>query len=262
MPKKHLSQNFLYDPKILKRIIQIAGIVPEDTVVEIGPGPGRLTRLLAERAGRVIAVELDRDLFTRLRSETRDLGNLELVQGDALKYPYEDLGNSFKVVANIPYHITTPLIFRLMETKDMLRSMTLTVQKEVAERVAASPGSKAYGVLSVMVQYHGRARLKFVIPRGAFRPRPRVDSACLHVDISGSPTVAVKDEALFRRVVKTAFSQRRKTLRNSLKALAGDSEAALLQAGIDPSLRAETLSIQDFARLADILSGSRTLSIS
>lgn len=261
MPKKRLSQNFLYDPKILKRIIQVAGVSPDETVVEIGPGPGRLTRLLAERAGRVIAIELDRDLYSRLRAETADLDNLELINGDALKYPYEGIGSEFKVVANIPYHITTPIIFRLLKERRMLRSMTLTVQKEVAERAAASPGSKTYGVLSVMVQFHGRARLKFVIPRGAFRPRPRVDSACLHVVVSEGPTVEVRDEAVFRAVVKAAFSQRRKTLRNSLKALTEDSEGALRSAGIDPSLRAEAIGIKDFARLSDELAGMISLPI-
>ncbi len=255
MPKKHLSQNFLYDPAILRKIIQVAGVGPEDTVVEIGPGPGSLTRMLAERAGRVVAVELDRDLYSRLKAKCADLENLELVQGDALEYPYEKLGTPFRVVANIPYHITTPIIFRLLEHRRMLKSMTLTVQKEVAERVAARPGSKTYGVLSVMVQYHGRARMKFVIPKGAFRPVPRVDSACLHLEIAQEPTVAVSDPELFASVVKAAFGQRRKTLRNSLGALAPEAEEALALAGIDPGLRAEKLSIEDFASIADSLAG-------
>ena len=228
---------------------------PEDTVVEIGPGPGRLTRMLAERARQVVAIELDRDLYSRLRTECADLGNLTLVQGDALKYPYGELGGLFKVVANIPYHITTPIIFRLLEHRDQLVSMTLTVQKEVAERVAAKPGSKTYGVLSVMVQYHGRARLKFVIPRGAFRPVPRVDSACLHVEVADSPTVEVKDPDLFASVVKASFGQRRKTIKNSLGSLAPEAQEALVAAGIDPGLRAEMLSIKEFALVADALYG-------
>lgn len=253
MPKKHLSQNFLYDPALLRRIIQVAGVGPEDTVIEIGPGPGRLTRMLAERARRVVAIELDRDLYSRLRAKSADLENLELVQGDALEYPYGEIGEPFRVVANIPYHITTPIIFRLLEHRQQLRSMTLTVQKEVAERVAAKPGSKTYGVLSVMVQYHGKAKLKFVIPRGAFRPAPRVDSACLHLEIADSPTVEVKDPDLFASVVKASFGQRRKTIKNSLGSLADEAQEALEAAGIDPGLRAEMLSIEEFARVSDAL---------
>ncbi len=255
MPKKHLSQNFLYDPAILRRIIQVAGVGPEDTVVEIGPGTGSLTRMLAERAGRVVAVELDHDLYARLKIRCSDLENLELVRGNALEYPYELLGTPFKAVANIPYHITTAIIFRLLEHRRMLKSMTLTVQKEVAERVAAKPGSKTYGVLSVMVQYHGRARMKFVIPKGAFRPVPRVDSACLHLEIASEPTVKVRDPGLFASVVRAAFGQRRKTLRNSLGALAPEAEEALALANIDTRLRAEMLSIGEFARIADSLAG-------
>ena len=157
------------------------------------------------------------------------------------------------MVANIPYHITTPIMFRLLEHRSQLKSMTLTVQKEVAERVAAKPGSKTYGVLSVMVQYHGEAKLKFVIPRGAFRPVPRVDSACLHVEITDEPTVSVKDPELFASVVKAAFGQRRKTLRNSLGSLAPEAEDALKAVGIDPGLRAERLSIEEFALISDSL---------
>ncbi len=253
MPKKHLSQNFLYDPTILKRIIKAAGIGPEDTVLEIGPGPGSLTRELARYARRVVAIELDRDLYASLKRKTSDLENLELVQGDALDYPYEKLDTPFKVVANIPYHITTPIIFRLLEHRQMLRSMTLTVQKEVAQRVAAKPGSKTYGVLSVMVQYHGAASMKFVIPRGAFRPVPRVDSACLHIDIATKPTVSVPDAELFGSVVKAAFGQRRKTLKNSLKSLSPEAVEALTISNIDPGLRAEVLSIEDFALITKSL---------
>jgi 16S rRNA (adenine1518-N6/adenine1519-N6)-dimethyltransferase len=144
--KNPLSQNFLFDPGILKRIIQIADIKPEDTVLEIGPGPGRLTRLLSERAGRVVAVELDRRLYEKLTVYLRDRDNVELIRGDALRYPYENIEGSFKVVANIPYHITTPIIFKLLEHRDRLLSMTLTIQKEVAERMAAGPGSNSIGV--------------------------------------------------------------------------------------------------------------------
>lgn len=250
------SQNFLFDPGILKRIIQIADIKPEDTVLEIGPGPGRLTRMLSERAGRVVAIELDRRLYEKLTVYLRDRDNVEIVRGDALRYPYEDIEGSFKVVANIPYHITTPIIFKLLEQRDRLLSMTLTIQKEVAERIVAAPGSKKYGVPSLMLQYWGRPMLKFQISRKAFRPVPRVDSACLHVDILEKPAVNVMDEGLFFYIIKTAFSQRRKTLHNSLKGLISDVDKILREASIDPSLRPEALGIREFASLADAFAAS------
>lgn len=253
MRKKSLGQNFLYDPSILDRIVRAARLAPEDTVLEIGPGPGRLTRKLAAAVRRVIAVELDRELYARLREELGGLRNVELVLGDALKYPYSEVG-AFKVVANIPYRITTLLIFRLLEEKGTLKSMTLTVQKEVAQRITALPGTKAYGVLSIMVQYRGRAAFEFSIPRGAFRPVPRVDSACVHIEVYDTPPVRPEDEGLFFRLVKTAFSKRRKTLLNSLRAEFPRIGEALEAAGIEPSRRPETLGIGEFARLSDILS--------
>ncbi|MEK7735745.1 MAG: 16S rRNA (adenine(1518)-N(6)/adenine(1519)-N(6))-dimethyltransferase RsmA, partial [Nitrospirota bacterium] len=175
-PKKHLGQNFLYDPSILRRIVQASEISSEDTVVEIGAGHGSLTALLAEKAKKVIAIELDRELCEKLKSEFNKYGNVELDCGNALRYPYEGLPE-FKVVANIPYYITTPIIFRLIESRGNLISMTLTVQKEVAKRIAAQPGTKDYGVLSIMIQYYAAPELKFIIPKGAFRPVPKVDSA-------------------------------------------------------------------------------------
>jgi 16S rRNA (adenine1518-N6/adenine1519-N6)-dimethyltransferase len=223
-----------------------------DTVVEIGPGPGRLTMLLADAAGKVIAIELDDELYGKLLLFSRIRSNLEVVHGDALAYPYETLG-AFKVVANIPYYITTPIIFRLIEAKGHLRSMTLTIQKEVAERIVAGPGSKTYGVLSIAVQYHSIPRLEFIIPREAFRPVPEVDSAVIRIDMRESPRVRVPDEKAFFKLIRTAFAQRRKTLANALKPLLTDSRERLLQAGIDPQRRAETVSIEEFARLAEVL---------
>lgn len=250
MAKKYLGQNFLYDPSILGRIIDSAELSREETVVEIGPGPGRLTRLLSERAKKVIAVELDEELYRVLKAELAGYLNVELIHGDALKFPYEDIGE-FKVVANIPYYITTPIIFRLLEAKNNLKSATLTVQKEVAERIAARPGSRDYGVLSIMVQYVSVPEMKFIIPKEAFRPMPKVDSAVIHVKTLNSPAVSVQDEQMFFRVVKTAFSQRRKTLSNSLKALDKDIREILMKCRIDPSRRPETLSLEEFAKLSD-----------
>lgn len=252
MTKKHLGQNYLFDPLILEKIVAVSGISGKDTVVEIGPGPGRLTRLLTKTAKQVIAIELDRDLYDTLEAQCAGIKNLELINGDALTYPFDQLG-PFSVVANIPYYITTPVIFRLIETGRNLKSMTLTVQKEVAERIAAKPGNKDYGVLSLSIQYRADTELKFIIPRSAFRPVPKVDSAVIHIRMLGSPRVVPADERLFFKVFRTAFSQRRKTLSNSLKLLAPDIKDVLLRAGIDHMRRAETLSIEEFARLSDII---------
>jgi 16S rRNA (adenine1518-N6/adenine1519-N6)-dimethyltransferase len=251
MAKKHLGQNFLFDPLILSRIVGVAEIGPEDLIVEIGPGPGKLTRMLAESAEKVVAIELDDRLYERLKGELAGFENIELTHGDALKYHYEELPE-FKVVANIPYYITTPIIFRLLNMKGNLKSMTLAVQKEVAERITARPDTKAYGVLTLMVQYYAEVDLKFPIPKEAFRPIPKVDSAIVHIGILERPSVDVKDERLFFRIIKMAFSQRRKMLSNSLKSLREDVKEWLTRAGIDPQRRAETLSIQEFARLANI----------
>ncbi len=250
MAKRHLGQNFLYNPSILKRIIQVAQLDPEDLVVEIGPGPGSLTRMLAEKVIKVIAIELDDKLYEKLKVELIGYNNVELIQGDALKYPYENL-QEFKVVANIPYYITTPIIFRLLDSKENLKSMTLTVQKEVAERIAAQPGGKDYGVLSIMVQYYAKPSIKFIIPKEAFRPVPKVDSAVIHINILERPSVDLEDKELFFRIVKTAFSQRRKMLSNSLKGILPNVQEWLDTAGIDPKRRPETLSIEEFAKLAN-----------
>jgi len=251
MPKKHLGQHFLYNPAIIERIVNAAGLGPDDRVVEIGPGPGIMTRMLAARVGKVIAIELDERLYEKLSEELAGFDNIELVQGDALEYAYEDLPE-FKVVANIPYYITTPIIFRLLESRKNLQSMTLTIQKEVAERIVAKPGGKDYGILSIMVQYHTRSRLEFMIPKEAFRPVPKVDSAVIYIEPRSQPSVAVKDERVFSRIVRIAFSQRRKMLSNSLKGLRPDVREWLARAGIDPNRRPETLSIEEFATLANV----------
>ena len=281
MAKRYLGQNFLYDPSILKKIIQAAQLNTEDLVVEIGPGHGSLTKMLAEAVRKVIAIELDEELFISLTKELAGYENVELVHEDALKYPYEGLSR-FKAVANIPYYITTPLIFRLLEIgrteyidtqrskeiipphpplekggrgdfqiKKILESMTLTVQKEVAERIIAKPGGKDYGVLSIMVQYYAKPGIKFIIPKGAFRPVPKVDSAVIHIEILERPSVDIKNKDFFSKIVRTAFSQRRKMLSNSLKSISGDVKEWLAAAGIDPNRRPETLSIEEFARLAN-----------
>lgn len=258
MAKKSLGQNFLFDPTILRRIVNVSGVTSGDAVVEIGPGHGTLTRPLSGAARKVIAIELDEGLYERLKREPDLPSNVELVLSDALEFPYESL-ERFKVVANIPYYITTPFIFRLIEARGHVQSMTLTVQREVAERIIARPGRKAYGALSIAVQYYADAKLEFIIPRGAFRPVPKVDSAVVRIDMLERPRIAVRDEKLFFRIVRAAFSQRRKTLANALKPVlppqilseTGGVKGLLIRAGIDPARRGETLSIEEFAKLAD-----------
>lgn len=253
MAKRRLGQHFLFDPSILKRIIDVAGVNPDDTVVEIGPGHGRLTKMLSQVASRVIAIEIDTSLYNRLKEELKGIDNILLIHGDALRFPYDEL-DPFKVVANIPYYITTPIIFKLLEHRKNLISMTLTVQKEVADRIVAVPNTKNYGVLSVIIQYYGESSLKFVIPRGAFRPPPDVDSAVVKIDILREPKVKVVNEGVFHRVVKAAFGQRRKTLSNALKSLVkGDIKEIIKKAGINPAIRGESLTIAEFARLSDVI---------
>ncbi|HMK61687.1 MAG TPA: 16S rRNA (adenine(1518)-N(6)/adenine(1519)-N(6))-dimethyltransferase RsmA [Dissulfurispiraceae bacterium] len=251
MAKKYLGQHFLFDPATLSRIVDVSGITPEDTIVEIGPGPGSMTQILASRAKLVIAVELDDKLYMSLLARFEKVQNIELHHADALKFDYSCIGIPFKVVANIPYYITTPLIFMLMDAKPLLSTMTLTIQKEVAERIVAAPGSKDYGVLSISVQYFAKTKLEFVIPAASFKPVPKVDSAVIRIEMLEQPSVSVTDEGLFFKIVRAGFSQRRKTLSNALKALFPDIRRILVDTGIDPLRRAETLSMEEFAKLAD-----------
>jgi 16S rRNA (adenine1518-N6/adenine1519-N6)-dimethyltransferase len=257
-PKKSLGQNFLTDPHYLRRIVEEAQVGPADQVIEIGPGRGHLTRELASRAGKLIVIELDDRLIPGLRGEFEDAAHVEVVHADALHYDYCDLEGTWKVVANLPYYISTPIIQRLLACRTRFRSLTLMLQKEVAVRIAAPPGGKEYGFLSVLVQYSAEARLVFVVPAGAFTPKPKVDSALVTLAIRSGRQRPAANEALFLRVIKAAFSQRRKTLRNSLsqlgfpKAVMDDLPAAI---GIDLGRRAETLSVEEFVLLSDHFSG-------
>lgn len=250
MRRKHLGQNFLYDPFLLRKIVDAAALEANDTVVEIGPGPGSMTRILAERAKRLIAIELDMELYQKLQQEFGQRDNVTLAHADALSFDYAGVG-PFKVVSNIPYYITTPLIFRLLDYRRALRSMTITIQKEVAERIVASPGGKDYGVLSIAVQYHCDAELKFIVRKESFRPVPRVDSAVIHLVVRQDPAVAVDDETLFFRIVKAAFAQRRKMTANALKGTVPHAKEVLEALGINPMRRPETLSLGEFADIAN-----------
>jgi 16S rRNA (adenine1518-N6/adenine1519-N6)-dimethyltransferase len=250
--KKKFGQHFLFDRNLLSKIVNSSGVTGEDTVVEIGPGLGTLTNILAERAKEVLAIEFDRKLISRLKENVASASNVTIVRDDALKFDFHSIQNRFRVVANIPYYITTPLLFRLLEYREKIISMTLLLQKEVAKRIVASPGGKDYGVLSITSRIFTRPELKFMVTRKVFSPPPDVDSAVVHFEVSPVPLFKIKDVSLFRDIVKTAFSQRRKTIINSLKKFEGIGEA-LHKAGIDSKLRPEKVSIEDFARLTDML---------
>jgi 16S rRNA (adenine1518-N6/adenine1519-N6)-dimethyltransferase len=259
-PKKALAQHFLRDPGILAKIVEAAGLTPEDTVLEIGPGPGDMTALLGERVRRVVAVEIDHALCDHLRERFAATPRIEIVQGDILEYPLMPLGR-FKVVANIPYYLTAPILFHLLGHRGQIPSLTLLLQKEVARRIVAPPGGKEYGALSVAVQFYTEARLCFTVAAGSFTPAPKVDSAVVHLAVRAKPAVSVRDEALFFRIVRAAFGQRRKTLRNALKPLFSEETLARAFAatGIIPTRRGETLSLEEFGLLADALIESNYL---
>lgn len=261
---RRLGQHFLFDPAILGRIADAASITSDDTIAEVGPGPGSLTKELLDRlgsasgngrAGRVVAIELDRNLYEKLKENFADDPRLELVHGDALRFPFEKLG-IFKVVANIPYQITTPLIFRLLKEKGLV-SMTLTIQKEVADRIAAKPGTKDYGALTLAILYRAETKKVLDIPRGAFRPAPKVDSACVQIKILDKPRVDTGDPVFLFELIKTAFSKRRKTITNGIKGLCPEPLKALEDAGIDHMRRPETLTLEEFAKLADAVLENR-----
>jgi 16S rRNA (adenine1518-N6/adenine1519-N6)-dimethyltransferase len=255
-PKKSLGQNFLTDPHYLRKIADAARVGAADHVLEIGPGLGHLTRELGARAEKVIAIELDERLILPLRKEFGASPNVEIVHADALDYPYAGLSGRWKVVANLPYYISTPIVQRLIEHRRHFISLTLMLQKEVAERIAAPPGGKEYGFLSVLVQLYAVPRLEFTVPAGAFTPRPEVDSAVITLTVREQPAVKVRNEPFLLRLVKAAFSQRRKTLRNALGQLGYQKNAmdqAAANAGIDLGRRAETLRVEEFGALSDNL---------
>jgi 16S rRNA (adenine1518-N6/adenine1519-N6)-dimethyltransferase len=254
--KKSLGQNFLRDLHYLNRIADAAQVGPEDQVLEIGPGLGHLTTVLTQRAQKVLAIEVDDRLIPHLQDEFGSVPNFELLHADALEYDYASLNGRWKIVANLPYYISTPIIQKLIVHREKFISLTLMLQKEVAERIASPPGGKEYGYLSVLVQFYTVPRIEFKVPPGAFTPRPEVDSIVITLTLRERPAVMVKDEASFFRVIKAAFSQRRKTLRNALRQLEASQdrmESVLNNTGIDLGRRAETLTVEEFGKLADFL---------
>jgi 16S rRNA (adenine1518-N6/adenine1519-N6)-dimethyltransferase len=256
-----LGQHFLRDDGVAERIIGLVRPTARDLVVEIGPGQGALTGRLAAACGRLIALEVDAALAARLRERFAGVPHVRILDADARSYDYTglpalkpDSAGRVLVVGNLPYSVGKPILMALVEAGPAVSEMALMLQKEVALRVAAEPGGKTYGSLSVLSQLACEVRLAFTVPPSAFIPPPQVDSAVIHLRARHAPPVAVDDPARFRAVVRAAFAQRRKSLANSLAAglsLSADrARAAALAAGIDPSRRAETLSLAEFARLA------------
>jgi 16S rRNA (adenine1518-N6/adenine1519-N6)-dimethyltransferase len=263
-----LGQHFLRDPAVAQRLVALVAPGPRDLVVEIGPGDGALTGLLARSGARLVAVEIDPAMAGRLRERFAGLSSVEIVQADARRHDWTalrgnrpDSAGRLIAVGNLPYSAGTAILQSLVAAGPALDEMALMLQREVAERVAAPPGQRAYGSLSVVVQMACEVRLAFVVPPGAFRPAPQVESAVLHLQVRPVPAVPVADTVRFERVVRAAFAQRRKTLANALAAGLGlapsDARGVLTAAGIDPMRRAETLSLAEFARLASARPGDR-----
>ena len=253
---KKLGQNFLIDENVVRQIVEAAELSEADTVLEVGPGIGTLTQGLAESKAQVVAVELDTRLLPVLATTLEGYDNVRVVHGDILKVNImEEVGApKFKVCANLPYYITTPIIFALLEKRLPMERLVAMVQKEVAERMAAQPGGKEYGALSVAIQYYTEPEIAFIVPPTSFIPAPAVDSAVIVCKRREKPPVEVCDEALFFRVVKAAFSLRRKMLSNSLKNMGIKAEQVakwLELADVDGKRRAETLSLEDFAKLTN-----------
>ncbi len=262
--KKKFGQNFLIDGNIIDKILIAAELNNMDIVVEIGPGVGTLTYRLAKKARQVVAVEIDRTVLPLLTETLDGLDNVTLVEADALKIDFEQLvqdrtgipADGYKVVANLPYYITTPLIMHLLEKQSSVRKIIVMVQEEVARRLTASPGTKDYGALTLAANYYAVVEMAFKVPRTVFLPRPEVDSAVVSMTVRKSPAVCVINEQIYFALIRAAFQQRRKILLNALgcvdKELPRDRWLYILQqAEIDPVRRGETLNLQEFARLAD-----------
>lgn len=268
--KKSLGQNFLTEPNILQKIVETADITSADNVIEIGPGIGALTEYLARSAGKVLAFEIDDRLIPVLADTLSPYDNVKVVHGDILKanvpeeIAYFDTAGPLKVVANLPYYITTPIMMSLLESQLQIDQMVVMMQREVADRISAHPGTKAYGSLSIAVQYYMEAETAFIVPKTVFIPQPNVDSAILKLVRREKPAVTVTNEKEFFKLTKSGFNLRRKTLWNNLLNTYGKDEEtrawlekSLIQAEIDPKRRGETLSLQEFANLSNALEANR-----
>lgn len=267
---KKLGQNFLIDGNVVRGIADAAELDNGDTVVEIGPGIGTLTQELAERAKRVIAIELDRNLLPVLEENLQGYPNVQVISADALQVDFnnivakpEESPEVYKIIGNLPYYITTPLIMHVLERSFSFSVFVLMIQKEVAQRIVAAPGSKDYGVLSLAVQYYTVPELVLKVPRTVFMPRPEVDSAVLKLTRRKTPPVSVANEQMLFKIIRAAFGQRRKTLLNALAnaRIAGTKEELLAdfdKVGLDSSRRGETLSMEEFASLTNLLAKPRS----
>lgn len=261
---KRLGQNFLIDHNILVKIIEGANIKEEDGVLEIGPGIGTMTQVIAEKADQVLAIEIDRSLLAILAETLGEYSNIQVVHGDVLKLPLRELlqdkfsHQKVKVVANLPYYVTTSIIMKLLEEELPIKSITIMVQKEVAQRMHASPGGKDYGALSIAVQFYAQTNIIAIVPPTVFLPPPNVESTIIRLDILKQPRVEVANKKLFFDLVKAAFGKRRKTLLNALSSgnLGIDKKAMeeiLNTIGIDGKRRGETLSLQEFADIENYI---------
>lgn len=266
--QKKYGQNFLIDAGVLEKIVEAAEIEGDDFVLEIGPGIGTMTQYLAERAGHVTAVEIDRALIPVLQETLADYDNVTIINDDILKVDLEKLvreqneGRPVKVVANLPYYITTPIIMALFESRAPLKSVTVMVQKEVAERMKVGPGTKDYGALSLAVQYYAKPEIVAQVPPGCFIPQPGVGSSVIRLSCYEQPPVKTSDAEYMFSLIRASFNQRRKTLVNGLSNAAGlgvskeRAAEALEKMGLSATVRGETLTLEQFARLADLLKES------
>lgn len=260
-PKKRFGQHYLTDRNIIAKILKAASIAEGDRVLEIGSGPGSLTEALIDAGASVTAIEIDRDLSASLKERFSGSPRFELIEGDALQVSFlklkERCGTRLKVVSNLPYNITGPVLFKFIEEREAFSLLVLMLQKEVAERIVSGPGTKDYGILSVLSQVWFDVRMEFKVSRKVFYPPPRVDSSVVSFMVRSTAKVRIDDEEFFIKAVKAAFGQRRKTLLNSMTALGHEKEAvlrALEVSGIDPKRRGETLDLTEFGRLAEAFS--------
>jgi 16S rRNA (adenine1518-N6/adenine1519-N6)-dimethyltransferase len=260
-PKKRLGQHFLADRNIIRKVIDAAQVGKDDLVLDVGPGLGEMTKILSARAKKVLAVEVDPSLAAILKQKMNAESNVEVIEEDILKLDFGRMSQAekqkIKVVANLPYQISTPLLFRFIEARELFTDLTLMLQKEVAERLTARPGGKEYSPLSIFVQMFSHVSICFQVKPSAFFPPPKVESTVIRILWRDRPAAALKDEAWFRKVVKGVMGYRRKTLVNALKyaglAFPGTPESRLQQAGIDPLRRPGTLTLQEFVTLAETL---------
>lgn len=257
-PKKSLGQNFLSDKNIQAKIIKACAFSPQDVVLEVGSGTGQLTRLIAEKVSQVYALEIDKALCKELQTNLKDYKNVEIICEDILKF---DISRYFlshpgkiKVFGNIPYYITSPIIERFFRSRDKIETVFITVQKEFAQRILANAGSKDYGAFSCFIEYFSEPKKIFYIKKNSFYPAPKVDSCFLRLSIRNTPPVSLKDEALFFKIIRSAFNQRRKTIKNSLKGIVPQDiiDGFLKGQELSRNIRAEELSLKEFAHLANM----------